>query len=270
MTRLALVFFGLFCLWSAAAPLASAAGPDRFASVAAVSEYNEADPELTNLLFATNDMVSLKQALEAQGYTVLQLQNAKATATNIRDFLRGLRSVVDNPKDATVVFSFSGHGFAVGNDNFLATYGATSDDIQQKGLAMREVKQLLEDTGAQNRVAFIDVCRGDPYRKHGRHKCVARNFTAEDGTAVLYSASPGQLSYDDPALRQGRFAHFLVRGLRGEAAREDGVISWENLKNFTLSGMRAYPLKYPSHVQTPWVEERATGDVLIGKILARP
>ena len=199
---------GLLGLWSlgAAAPI-----PSRIAIVAAVSEYNEADPELTNLLFATSDMVSLKQALEAQGYTVLQLQNAKATATNIRDSLRGLRSIVDKPDDATIIFSFSGHGFAVGNENFLATYGTTSDDIQQKGLAMSEVKQLLEDTGAQNRVAFIDVCRGDPYRKHGRHKCVARNFAAKDGTAVLYSASPGQLSYDDLALQQGRFAHFLVR-----------------------------------------------------------
>jgi uncharacterized caspase-like protein len=269
MTRLAPVFFGFFSLWSAAAPLPGAAGPDRFAIVVAVSEYNQADPEFSNLMFPGKDMISVKQALEAQGYTVLQLQNAKATATNIRDFLRGLRSVVDNPKDATVVFSFSGHGFAVGNDNFLATYGATSDDIQQKGLSMREVKQLLEDTGARNRVAFIDVCRGDPYRKLGRIKCVAKNSAAENGTAVLYSASPGQLSYDDLALEQGRFAHFLVRGLRGEAASEDGGITWESLKKFISSAMRAYPLKYPSHVQSPWAEERSTGDFLIGKSLAR-
>ncbi len=33
--------------------------------------------------------------------------------------------------------------------------------------------------------------------------------------------------------------------------------------------MRAYPPKYPSHVQTPWVEELSAGDFLIGKSIAR-
>ena len=260
---------GLLGLWADAAPAATGSKPERFAIVAAVSEYNQADPELSNLLFATRDMVSMKQVLEAQGYTVLQLQNAKATATNIRDLLRGLRSLVVSPKYATVVFYFVGHGFACGGDNYLATHGSNVDEILQKGLAMDEVKQLLHQTGAAQRLAIIDISRRDPDRKHDGRPCVGRNFFVQSDTKVLFSTSPGQFSYEEPALEQGRFTHFLVRALRGEAAGEDGYISWDNLKHFMFASMRAYSMNTLNRVQTPWAEEPSTGDVLIGKALAR-
>lgn len=255
---------GLLGLWSLGA---AAPSPSRIAIVAAVSDYNRNAPDLPNLVFNTKDMISMKQVLEAQGFNVLLLQNASASANNLRDALFGLRYLLADPEDSTVLFFFSGHGFAAGNDNYLATYGATVDHLPQKGLAMTEVKHLLDATGAAQSMAFIDVCHGTPYRKHSSHRCFGRNFAFPSRTKVLFSASPGQFSYDDPTQQQGRFAHLLVRGLQGEAAGDDGSISWENLKTFLLAGLRRYSMNDLTLLQMPWADDKSSGDFLIGKKL---
>jgi hypothetical protein len=240
----------------------------KLAVVASVSEYKEVEPELSNLLFTTKDMVSMKQALEAQGYTVLQLQNAKATATNIRDSLKGLRSIIDKPEESTVVFYFSGHGFASGDDNYLATYGSTITDLPKQGLAIKEVKQLLEETGAAQRMVFVDACRNDPNQKSTGPKRTIASFASQSGTKVLFSTAPGQFSYEEPAFEQGRFTHYLIRGLQGEAAKEDEFVSWDDLKTFMVSNMRAHSMKDLTKAQIPWTDDQSSGDFLIGKKLA--
>jgi len=237
------------------------------AIIASVSDYTQADPQLSNLMFTINDMISMKIALEAQGFTVIALQNAKATATKILDNLRGLATVVDKPEDTTVVFYFSGHGFANGDDNYLATYGSTFGELPKQGLAMHEVKQLLNETDAAQRMAFIDVCRRDPQQKHVGLNCSTDNSTSPSGTRVLFSTTPGWFSDEEPTLRLGRFTHFLVRGLQGEAAMDDGFISWNDLKNFMLANMRRYSMKDLTRVQIPCSNDDSSGDLLIGKRL---
>lgn len=240
----------------------------KLAVVASVSDYNQAEPELSNLLFTTKDMVSMKQALEAQGYTVLQLQNAKATATNIRDSLKGLRSIVDKPEESTVLFYFSGHGFATADDNYLATYGSTISDLPKQGLAIKEVKQLLEETGAAQRMVFVDACRNDPNQKSTGPKRTIASFASQSGTKVLFSTAPGQFSYEEPAFEQGRFTHYLIRGIQGEAAKDDEFVSWDDLKTFMISNMRAHSMKDLTKAQIPWTDDQSSGDFLIGKKLA--
>lgn len=241
---------------------------NKLAVVVSVSDYEIAEPGLSNLIYTKKDMLTVKQALEAQGYNVLQLQDGKATATNIRDSLRGLASLVDKPEESTVVFYFSGHGFATGDDNYLVTYGSTIADLAKQGLAMKEVKALLEQSGAAQRMAFVDACRNDPNQKSTGVKRSIASFTSQSGTKVLFSTAPGQVSYEDPALEQGRFTHFLVRGIRGEAAKQDEFISWDDLKNYMVDNMRKYSMKDLTKAQIPWTDDNSSGDFLIGKKLA--
>jgi len=243
---------------------------NKLAIIASVSEYNQVDPQLSNLMFTTKDMISMKTALEAQGFTVTALQNAKATATNIRDNLRGLATVIDKPEDTTVVFYFSGHGFASGDDNYLATYGSTVDELPKQGLAMKEVKQLLEQTGASQRMAFVDACRNDPNQKSTGPKRSIASFASQSGTKVLFSTAPGQYSYEEPSFEQGRFTHYLIRGLHGEAAKEDEFVSWDDLKTFMTGQMKAHSMKDLTKSQIPWTDENSSGDFLIGKKLTSP
>ena len=246
---------------------------NKLAVVVSVSEYRIAEPGLSNLIYTKKDMLTVKQALEAQGYNVLPLQDGKATATNIRDSLRGLATLVDKPEESTVLFYFSGHGFATGDDNYLVTYGSTIEDLATQGLAMKEVKALLEQSGAAQRMAFVDACRNDPNQKSAGVKRSIANFASQSGTKVLFSTAPGQFSYEEPALEQGRFTHFLVRGIRGEAAKQDEFISWDDLKNYMVDSMRKYSMKDLTKAQIPWTDDKSSGDFLVGKKLgeaARP
>ena len=240
---------------------------NKLAVVVSVSEYRIAEPGLSNLIYTKKDMLTVKQALEAQGYNVLPLQDGKATATNIRDSLRGLATLVDKPEESTVVFYFSGHGFATGDDNYLVTYGSTIEDLAKQGLAMKEVKALLEQSGAAQRKAFVDACRNDPNQKSAGVKRSIANFASHSGTKVLFSTAPGQFSYEEPALEQGRFTHFLVRGIRGEAAKQDQFISWDDLKNYMVDSMRKYSMKDLTKAQIPWTDDNSSGDFLVGKKL---
>ena len=65
----------------------------------------------------------------------------------------------------TAIFYFSGHGFRIGGENFLATYDTTLDKLAEDGLAVSEVQKLLAATGAKQRVLFH---RRVPQRSHSK------------------------------------------------------------------------------------------------------
>lgn len=165
---------------------------------------------LSALKYPASDAIAIAAALGAQNYTVVTLQDDRATRAGILQTIRNAGEVLDRGQ-GTLLFFFSGHGFAVGERNYLVTYGATALNLSQTGLALDDVERAMRDTGVARRVMWVDACRNTP----GKSATATRTFTsfqAAAGTRILFSAKAGRLSYESDDLRQGVFTHFLLEG----------------------------------------------------------
>ncbi len=233
----------------------------KIAIVVGVGAY-PARSGLSELRYSASDVDALGEALEAQGYTVIPLKDSAATRPAILRAVRNVGEVLDRGR-GTVVFFFSGHGFAVGARNYLATYESTALNLSQSGLALEDLQQQLQETGAARRILWVDACRNQPGKSVADARSFA-NFQAAAGTRILFSTKAGKLSYENDDLRHGVFTHFLIEGLRGGAAGNDGLVTFRDLADYVSVSVRDYSLKR-GDVQVPYDAGEGTGEFLIAK-----
>lgn len=217
------------------------------------------------LSYTAADVQNLGEQLKSQGYTVIPLVDGEATRESVRGALRNIRKVLDQ-KEATLIFYFSGHGWAPSGRNMLATFDAGSSDLAGSGLALDEVLTMMAETGARRRIAWIDACRNEPGKSAGTNRSFAAMDRAE-GTRVLFSTRAGELSFESSELQQGVFTHFLIRALRGEAARPDGIITFRDVADFVSEGLQEWGLK-KGGLQIPYESGEASGDFLLARRIA--
>lgn len=249
-------------------PLAEARAFDKSRKIAllvGVGKY-PAYSGIGALQYPRRDVASLAEQLEAQGYLVIQLIDGEATRSAVRGALRNIKEVL-NQQEGTLVFHFSGHGWAPAGRNFLASYDADASSLSDSGIALDEVLRLMAETGARRRVAWIDACRNEP----GKSLPSARTFAAmeqSEGTRVLFSTRAGKQSFEASELQQGVFTHFLIRALKGEAARGDGLVTFRDVADYVTESVQAWSLRH-GDLQIPYEAGEASGDFLIARANAR-
>jgi hypothetical protein len=248
----------------------------KVALIVGVGNYPDASG-LSKLKYASKDAKQVAATLEEHGYLVRTLTDTDAMRGSVRRSITELGKALD-PQQGTFLFYFSGHGFAHNGANYLATFGTTAmeSDIEREGLPLKEIEQLLKETGAKRQLMFIDACRNEP--TIGSKSVPSTSFVADRrqrlstnvGLRVLYSTRAGDVSYENGELQQGVFTHFLLRALLGEASgysREDrsrdGVISFSDVRDYVIENMRAYGVKR-GQVQVPYEGGESTGDFLVG------
>lgn len=86
------------------------------------------------------------------------------------------------------------------------------------------------------RLLLLDSCRGSTDQTRDTESlnpAFAAALAKARGTAVLSAAAEGGKAYDDPALGQGVFTHFILEGLRGAAGtNSDGFVTARDLSDF--------------------------------------
>jgi membrane-associated protease RseP (regulator of RpoE activity) len=236
----------------------------KIALVVGVGNYG-ASTGLSTLKYPARDVEALAAELEKQGYLVRRLVDGDATRGAVRRTLNELTAALD-PNQGTFLFYFSGHGFQQEGINYLATFGSSADDLKSEGLAVTEVQTLLRSGRARQSMMFIDACRNDPAA--GTRQAGVRTFAtleAAQGLRVLYSTRSGRVSYESDELKQGVFTHYLVRGLRGEAAGADGLVTFRDLADYVTDQARAYGVRL-GQVQVPYEAGESSGDFLLARI----
>lgn len=227
------------------------------------------------LQHSAHDAALMETQLKAQGYMVQKLTDGEATRSAIESALRSVSDLVDRGS-GTVIFFFSGHGFAVdqGSEkpNYLATYESSKADLADSGLSVLRVEELLKATGAPRQVLFLDACRTavKSPNKGADDRTFAR-FQIAEGLRALISAKEGQMSYEDDGFGSGVFTHFLVEGLKGQAAGKDGYITFGDLAAYVEEQVRSYGFS-TGKTQTPVEKGESSGDFLLanGKVQAPP
>ncbi len=245
---------------------------NRIALIVGINEYLN----IKGLKYATPDALAMKDVLEEQGAFTVQLMgdgaSNKPTKYNLISVLNDIKSLsesVDTIK--TFVFYFAGHGFTIDGKNYLAPMDVNPDDIQNTGINMSEVFDIVEVIQKNAKVMmFIDACRNDPISRGGGTAWGDENSR---GTKVLYSTSEGDYSYELPELEHGVYTLHLTQALKGLAdlrpfGNEDSHVSFEEAAKYVASKMLEFSTDNPYDIsQTPRVEMmEVLGDFFITKV----
>ncbi len=239
---------------------------NRWAIIVGISKYQVAS---LNLRYADRDAEELYQLLltprggHFQKDFVCKLTNKSATTANV---IQALRAFLKKPaREDLVLIYFACHGAPDPErpeNVYLLTHDTNPKDIAGTALPVGDINRALKDTLLSEKVIILaDTCHsaaiGGGMRSRGIEESAAlinrylkEISTARGGTALLTSAEAHEVSFEDAKWGGGHgvFTHYLLKGLRGEADRDNnGFVTVGELFEYVRENVK----KATNHKQHP-------------------
>lgn len=230
---------------------ASAPAAEKYALLVGIRSYSEAK-ELRPLPYAEADVTELAAALRDAGFradnVVLMTQKAGADDLRflpVRDRIRKeLRLLLKNRvANDTVLVAFAGHGVQFKGDpvSFFCPADAQLDD-KSTLVSFDEVSRELEQCQAGAKLFLVDACRNDPFADKSRAATRELESVTQPpmpkqatGLAAFFSCRATEKAFEHDELKHGVFFHFIIAGLRGEAANPAGDVTLLGLADFVTT-----------------------------------
>ena len=173
------------------------------------------------------------------------------------------------PED-TFIFYFSGHGISNQDQSYLLALDSdttTQRTLRRSAIPIDEVNEILSEVKAQQLLTIIDACRNDPSSGRGNQDNLlsdnfARGFKIQRQStssgkpavsATLYACSVGERAYEWSDKKHGVFSYFLLQGLKGKAANDQGDVTITDLADYTQEQVANWSQTYQGKTQTPWL-----------------
>jgi hypothetical protein len=214
---------------------------------------NRGDADELPLRFAERDAQQLAEVLRQQGgvpsrrTTLLLGEDAGTVRRTLEDLNAELRGQLQSGQPSALIVYYSGHA------------DATTLHLRGSGLALAELKKLVEGSAAAVRLLVVDACRsGSITRVKG--VTAAEPFViqlsagdAAEGMAILTSSAAGESSQESDRLRGSFFSHHLLGALRGAAdGNGDGRVTLSEAYSYTYeqtlrSSGQTLALQHPTY-----------------------
>jgi len=243
----------------------------RVAVVVGVDDYRHSSG-FRKLDYAAKDADSIAQALEGGDfkYKVVKKLNTEAIRTELREAFTDASAMLSGK--GTLLFFFAGHGAQQDGKQYLALYETGADELNNSGLYLSEVRDLMNASHAARKILMIDACRNDPGTRatRGADEGLRRFGRLEEsqGLRILNATAANQVSYEDPKLGHGVFTSKVLEGLDGKAADRFGLVTFNGLAEYVTGAVRDYSYA-TGHFQNPYETGDASGDFLLGGTLKR-
>lgn len=222
----------------------------RYAVVVGINQY--VPGTFPALQFAVADADAMRKTLSgpAEKFDVDEVTAFTATTENIKEHLHTAASAAE--EDATLLFYFAGHGGEVNGRQYLASY-EVSPKALERGLSIDEVRDEMQRSKARRKILLIDACRADVESGATRGVLVQRFgvLPSAAGLEILNATGEKQSSYEEPQFGHGVFTQYVVRGLNGEAADENGLIYFGGLARYVEDNVRTWVRKRFGALQDP-------------------
>jgi hypothetical protein len=207
----------------------------------------------------TTDACDLHDLLIQSGYpaaSLALLSDGQATKPAISDRLDWLARRT-GPDDTVLIF-FSGHGaqriggFEPGE--YLCPVEADWYNLRGSAISDEEFTTALRAIRARRVVVFLDACHsggvGQPKDaalqiKAGLSEATYDRLAEGRGRAVIASCRPDEVSWELPGMRNGLFTHYLLKGLRGAAAKPDGSVGILDLFTYVSEQVPQHKPQHP-------------------------
>ncbi|MGR3275330.1 nSTAND1 domain-containing NTPase [Acaryochloris marina NIES-2412] len=227
--------------------------------VVLVGVNHYADTQLSNLAYPALDCQGLGDALATataafpQKSIVLHHDHPQASGSSpdLGEVRISLQRMVEQaqPQD-TLLFYFSGHGVVdpPTQQTFLCLANTRKEQLLQTGLPVQELLTTLAESAARQQLVWLDACHSGGMSMQLGSKdetpeqlpnptpqlmALLRQRAAQSkGFYALLSCDQNQQSWEFPELEHGVFTYYLIQGLLGEAADDDGVIEADSLYKY--------------------------------------
>lgn len=237
---------------------------ENYAIVIGVDEYDAVAP----LNYAADDAKALGAFFESQGYSVTTLLNTQASKSRVLSKIKTVAAVAGSSQEArgNIVFVYSGHGFRENGVNYLAPSEIDPKRLTETGISLSEVSQILESANVRQRALFIDACRNDPGKSFANESQRFSVDRSSEGLAILYSTGAGKVSFEDTDLKAGVFSHYLLKGFEGEAAADDGLVSFNGIFGYVRNQVKKHVLGKYSKAQVPYMAGERSGEFVLAQV----
>jgi len=234
---------------------------------------NDQYSNIPQLRKAVNDARTMNETLKKLGFTVLlaENQNRKGLSETLLAFDRMIE------KGDTAFFFFAGHGFEIGQENYLLPTDVPSATVGQEELirdgaiAAERVISRVQNRGAATAIFVFDACRNNPFERAGTRALAGGGglaaMTPPEGVFVIYSAGAKQTALDRLSNEDNNPNSVFTRNF-SRTLVEPGLNLVQIAKR-TQSEVRDLALGI-RHVQTPAYYDQIVGDVILNSAPADP
>lgn len=255
--------------------------------VVLVGVNHYADAQLSNLAYPALDCQGLGDALTTATAAFPQksivLHHDYSQAPSSSPDLTGVRTSLQRmvkqaqPQD-TLLFYFSGHGVVdpPTQQTFLCLADTQKEQLPQTGLPVQELLTTLANSAARQQLVWLDACHSggmsmqlgskdetpDPLTNPTPQlMALLRQRAAQSkGFYALLSCDQNQQSWEFPELEHGVFTYYLIQGLLGEAADNDGVIEADALYKYVYYQTLRYIDKVNQQLRLINQQKRGRGE----------
>ena len=229
----------------------------------------------------------------ARSENVRLLVGKEATAKGIKKILETYLARRAQPRD-TVIFYYSGHGFAHGEKYYLVPRDGELDALGATAIDMKELQKLWDLVAAERKVFIADACnsggftvlRGlgdtdarsgftglvqppepaaawDASTGMGRGSSVLTATSTGRGSAVLTASSSNERAIEDVRLGHGIYTYHLLEALEGRAdANRDGRVTLTEVHAYLRSTVPVSARRL-GHKQTPNAKLDVSGEIYL-------
>lgn len=213
-----------------------------YAVIIGIERYRD----LVGAEYASRDALLVRKYFEkALGISperILLRQNERATLGDLRGYFETwLKEKVT--ADAEVFVYYSGHGTPnpKTGESSIVPYDALPETLDD-GYPLKRLYAVLGELPAKRVLVILDSCfsgAGGPRTVLAQGArpiipVVEDQVLSSGKVAVISAASGTQISGTHRVARHGLLTYYLIRGLRGEAAKKDGTISLIDLYSYLL------------------------------------
>lgn len=158
--------------------------------------------------------------------------------------------------DDMLIFFFTGHGAE-------GAFCPTDLNNDYSSLLLHdEIKAVFKKYPARYKICMADACfSGSIYTGTPSQPSYPSSSPSETSVIIMMSSKPDETSQENPKMRQGAFAYYLIKGLKGSADRnKDNIITLEELFPY----VKANVMNFTNNQQTPVIEGNASRYMPIG------
>lgn len=216
----------------------------RIAFVSGVEHYKKSG--LNDLEYAEDDARQVQTALEDLGFKTFAVIGEDASLSNLNKELDRFIAATKALKKADIALAyFSGHGvqklvrrttadgrISEVEEPFFCPNDAIKSEVSTLLSLNILLKRLEASSGSDHNFILLDACRdsADKSGKGGIDGSTIRELS--DKLALFFAAESGRRSYESKKLKHGIFTHYLLEGLRGQAADSDNEVTFQGLVSY--------------------------------------
>jgi len=233
--------------------ISSLAVAEKYTLLVGINDYPN---DISPLRYCVADVVAFRDALinvagfeKDNVYLMTDQMEGQMQPTNINIVKRlGILAQQVKPED-TLVFYFSGHGIVNDSSSFLLAANsdtATQDTLEMSGVPLDRVSKILSSVKAQQLLT-------DDFSKGFKIRRSSSGNGQPSVSATLYACNVGERAYEWSEKGHGVFSYYLLEGLNGQAANNQGQVTVTGLAEYTQRKVVDWAETYRNKKQTPWL-----------------